>query len=143
MGLPVPVEEQFKILTVNLWQALMRVWEPVQLAQPNPKRLARYREASGVFGLSQTLRWLESLIKDGCLINHHCYNIVADICSSERRTGEVIFSHIYREATQVANVFAKHGLALNGVATIFKSLLDFIYFTMLADNSGIVFPRHF
>lgn len=55
----------------------------------------------------------------------------------------LIFSHIYSKATQVTDAFAKHGLALNGVALIFNSPPDFIYFTMLADNSGIVFPRDF
>jgi len=44
---------------------------------------------------------------------------------------------------QVSNAFAKHNLAQFGSFQIFEFPLDFVYFTLFADNYRIVFPRGF
>lgn len=81
-------------------------------------------------------------MQKGCGPAHHNYKLLVwAIRRIYEGEGEVQLRHTLREANQVADALAKHGLGLDVSCKIFDGVLAFISLAIVADNAHVVFPR--
>lgn len=83
------------------------------------------------------------LISGDCPTLHPCFNLVSDIKKLMGEEEHIILTHTFREANQVADGFAKHGLELISGCILFEYIPPFVSTDVLGDESGVVFPRGF
>lgn len=83
------------------------------------------------------IRW----IYDGGGSSHPSATLVRAISSYPIQDGEVQLHHILREANQVADGLANHGLDITRNLVIFEFPPPFISFSLNADAASIAFPR--
>lgn len=82
------------------------------------------------------------LINLGCSSLHPSVNLVYDIRKFLDIEGQMLLSHTYREANQVAGL-AKIGMDLGLDCNFFYSLPSFLSVAFTADNTRICFPKGF
>lgn len=83
------------------------------------------------------------LLDKGCFPRHPCHALVYQIKQSLRDAPNIRISHVLREANQVADLLAKHGLSLDARCYVFDNLPPFISLPCLANNAFVAFPRGF
>nr|KYP63872.1 hypothetical protein KK1_018459 [Cajanus cajan] len=79
-------------------------------------------------------------LNEGCLREHPCYALVNLITRMAGDINYIECRHVSREANQVANSFAKHGLSLVEGVSSFTSPPSWVSFILSADNSAVPFP---
>lgn len=85
----------------------------------------------------------KNLIVGDCSPLHPCFNLVKNIWDMLDLQRRFSLKHIFREANQVADGFAKFSLKLDCNHTVFTSLLAFVSMAFAADCNGVIYPRGF
>nr|KYP52893.1 Putative ribonuclease H protein At1g65750 family [Cajanus cajan] len=82
-------------------------------------------------------------LNERCPREHNCYSLVNLIVKMAGGFRDLSCVHIFREANQVADSFAKYGFSIAQGLSIFMGIPSWAKFPLLADMSVVQFPRDF
>lgn len=84
-----------------------------------------------------------NFINTGCLSTHQCRPLVNEIHKIMSELGNIRVAHVFREANQVADRLANHGLSLDMFCKVFDVIPDFLSLPLMGDACNTLFPRGF
>lgn len=83
------------------------------------------------------------LLSEGCDQLHPCLHLVRGMKSMIVQPADIRWSHIWREANQIADILAKESTTLPFPCKIHDVAPPSLFMALIADGCGTVFPRGF